>query len=140
MIAESTWKDVVAHIVLFNVRHDAYMVQRSLMLAYRLGEAVTCVEAFLVCSLIGASTMPFKTCGLISVISFKPPGLSSGLVYHMIATGLKIADEWLYLMVAQPAMYLSGVAAVLKLVKAVRKSVAALGAYTILPPQMRAAG
>ena len=43
-------------------------------------------------------------------------------------------------MVAQPAMYLSGVAAVLILVKAVKKSVTAAGAYTILPPQIRVAG
>jgi hypothetical protein len=107
---------------------------------YRLGEAMTCIEAFLVCSLIGASTMPFITCGLTSVISFRPPGLSSGFVYHMMTTGLNIAVEWLYLIVAQPAMCLSGVSAVLKVVKAVRKSVTADGAYTILPPQILVAG
>lgn len=43
-------------------------------------------------------------------------------------------------MVAQPAMYLSGVPAVFMLVKAVKNSVAAPGAYTILPPQIRVAG
>lgn len=84
--------------------------------------------------------MPFMICGLTSVISLKPPGLSSGLVYHIIATGLNVATEWLYLIVAHPAMYLSGVSAALKLVKAVRKSLAADGAYTIRPPQILVAG
>lgn len=54
---------------------------------------MTCIEAFLVCSLIGASTIPFEICGFTSVISFKPPGLRSVLVYHIIATGLNFVSE-----------------------------------------------
>jgi hypothetical protein len=121
------------------IQHELNTVRKELVV-YRLGEAMTCIDAFLVCSLIGASTMPFDNCGLTSVISFKPPGLSSGLVHHIIATGLKVVAEWLYRIVAQPATYLSDAAAVFRLVKAVKKSVAAAGAYTILPPQIRVAG
>jgi len=93
MIVESTWNEVVAHIVLFKmVQHEIEKMANELFM-YRLGEAMTCIDAFLVCSLIGASIMPFETWGLTSVISFTPPGLSSGLVYHMIATGLNVAAE-----------------------------------------------
>jgi len=62
----------------------------------RWGFAMTCRDAFLVTSLIGASTIPFVSCGWTSTIPFIAPGFCEGFVYHMMAIGLNITAVWLY--------------------------------------------
>jgi len=62
MMVGETRNDVVAQIVLSTI--VSTLVPYSLTpITYRLGEAITAREALRVCSLIGASTMPFNTCG-----------------------------------------------------------------------------